>query len=312
MMFKSLQTKITASLLALSMLGIAPPLCHASILNAVQLGTVLTGGTTRIDDTVIPSGTTLFTGDRIVSELPALIHLDTGGRIEIVRAAARFSRHEEQLVVHVEEGQLSFVINEGEAVQIVAGEYRLTADRGFRNSGRLSVDSTGRMTMNVIEGVFTATDQVTETQTELKKGDALATETHRGTGSLSLNGTTITDNALSVPAGKFRGMCVVVGREAYAVSGNTGNVISIQGTWKQLTGEYQYQILECEAKMLIQAGATPESARNAVSVAVFGAPQVTGSNTRRNTAIILGIGAGVGIPLVIKAAKSDDKSPSSR
>ncbi|HSW38964.1 MAG TPA: hypothetical protein VLL97_05670 [Acidobacteriota bacterium] len=303
---------ISKALLVFFTLGAMPFSALCENTRDSLLGTVLTAGTTRIGGAPASSGTTIFHGDRIVSELPALIRLHSGSRIELVEASARFFRQKDQLVIHADEGQLRFVFNPGEVVHINAGDHVLTAVSGSRNSGQMSVDAAGLVEVNIVEGVFALKNQATGAQTELGEGDVLAAGTHSGTGTLSRNGRTLTDNSLSFPPNAFRNRCIVAGKEAYPVAGNSGTVISIIGTWKQPTGNYDYQILPCEEKALIAAGATPASAGDAVSIAVFGATQPRESRAVRNAAIILGIGAGAGIPLAIKAAQSDAKSPNSR
>jgi hypothetical protein len=266
----------------------------------LPLGSIVSTGNTTIGGTTAPSGTTIFVGDKITSVDATLINLNSGSKGDA-------------LLVRMNKGLLRFNFNDRENVQIEAGEYRFmpTGDSGA--VGELGMNQSGQIAMNLQKGSFKALNTITGIQTEITVATPFAVMDLAGKGRIVNDGNSVSDDFLSLGTDSLRGQCIVAGNEAYAISGNNGNRIMINGNWGLRTDEYTYQVVACTEEAMVQAGASREAARNAVVTSVFGVqPTPQQSHTARNAAILAGIGGGVVIPVAIKAMGNDEKSQSSR
>lgn len=305
--------KLTGILISVPLLFVAAPFSMAEAVSTGPLGSIVSTGSAVIGSSAAPTGTTIFPGDRIASESPALINLKSGSRIEITKATAHFDRNGDALLLQMDEGLLRFSFKKGEEVQIKAGDYRFTAVGDSGHTGELGMNRRGQIAMNVMEGSFKVMNTANGSRTEASVGTPFAVMDQTGRGQISSKGQTVEDTFLSLGPDELKGQCIVAGSEAYAISGNTENTITVNGSWKLKTGEYTYQVVECTEEAMMQAGASREAAKAAVVTSVFGvSPAEGGSHTARNVAIVAGVGAGVAIPLAILATRKDEKSPSSR
>jgi hypothetical protein len=308
---RSAWVKITGLLLALTLILITAPFTLAESIAAAPLGAIVTSGSTTIGSMTAPSGTTLFDGDLVVSSEQTLVSLNNGSRVEMTKTTAHFDHEGEILVLHVDEGLLWFKFNEGDQVRIHAGDYLFTTVGEESHTGELGLNSRGQIAMNVLKGAFEVLDTASGQRSEVSVSTPFAVMDQTGKGVVS--GKTIKDNFLSLEPDSLKGQCVVAGSEAYPISGNSRDVITVDGTWKLRAGEYTYQVVEFTEAVMIRAGASQEAARAAEVQSVFGvAPAAPASHTMRNVAIVAGIGGGVAIPIAIKAMGDDEKSPSSR
>lgn len=289
----------------------ASPSARAGTLAAAPLGAVVSTGNTTIGNTAAPTGTTVFAGDKVVSEDPALINLNSGSRVEMTKATASFDRNGGTLVMQVDEGLLRFSFNKGEQVQIEAGDYVFTAVGDSGNTGEMGMNRRGQIAMNVLKGAFEVLDTASGKRSELSVSTSFAAMDMTGKGRIA--GQTLQDDFLSLEPDSLKGQCVVAGSEAYAISGNTKDTITVNGKWKLKAGEYTYQVVACTQEALTRAGASTEAAKAAVVTSVFGVPPATKtSHTMRNVAIVAGVGGAVAVPVAIKAMGNNEKSPSSR
>ena len=103
----------TAILLSLPVFLGTIPFSSAEIFASAPLGDLVTSGHTMIDNTDVPTGTTIFPGNLVTSNEPALIRFSSGGRIEITKAATSFSRRDKVLVVKIDQGLLRFNFDKG-------------------------------------------------------------------------------------------------------------------------------------------------------------------------------------------------------
>jgi len=208
----------------------------------LPLGAIVTPGTVVVGNTVAPTGTTVFAGDRIAtSSVPALISFTSGSRVEMTQAAATFSRQGQTFVVRASQGLLRFNFKKGEAVQIIAGDYSFDAVASdSAHVGELGLNPTGQVVLAVTEGVFAALNTATGARTEVLPNSPLVAMDQGGKGSVARNGKTLTDAAGSYKADELKCKCIVAASEAYQVVGNTATIVTIKGAWKANSGTYDY------------------------------------------------------------------------
>jgi hypothetical protein len=269
-----------------------------------------------VGNSVAPTGTTVFPGDRIVTSEPALINFSNGSRIEMTKAAATFSRQGNTLVVAANRGLLRFNFLKGEEVQINAGRYSFTSvGKDSAHVGELGLNRNGQVVLTAAEGVFTCLNTASgEVAEVLPNGSFVATELS-GQGTVTKGGKTLTDSTKSYQTDELKGKCLVAGGEAYTITGNTATVITVKGSWKVNSGSYEYKITDCTKDALIAAGATAGAAAGAATAAAAAAAAgaaagaAVGISTATTLAIVAGVAGAVGLGVGIQQAT---KSPSSR
>jgi hypothetical protein len=149
------------------------PFSLAETFSASPLGTVVAPVSVTVGNTVAPTGTTIFAGDRVASDSPALINLNSGSRIEMTKAAATFNRQDNTLVVQANEGLLRFNFIKGEVVKINAGKYTFSSANDSAHVGELALNSKGEVIMYVGEGTFTALNNATGARSEVSLGNPI-------------------------------------------------------------------------------------------------------------------------------------------
>lgn len=290
----------------------APPLLPEAY-DSGPLGSVMSTGETFLGGSAAPAGTTIFAGDQVRSEDPALISLNSGTRIEMTRAAANFDRKGDVFILRADEGLFRFRFENEDHVEIEAGDYRFKAAGNSSATGELGLNRRGQVAMNLTAGSFDVLNTVSGMRSEVSVATPFAAMDQTGRGRIANDGQTVADDLLSAEKDSLKGQCVVIGDEAQAISGNSGNVITVNGNWDKKSGQYTYHVVACTEEALVRAGASLESARKAVIASVFGVPPVAPpSHAARNAAIIAGVGGAAALPLALKAMKKDEKSPSSR
>jgi hypothetical protein len=321
-MQRSLFTRATAVLLASLILTATAPFSPAETLATSPLGAVTTSGKVTVGNSVASTGTTIFSGDRVVTnEAPALINFSTGSRVEMTKAAATFTRQGGVLSVQASNGLLRFNFEKGENVSIKAGKYNLSsAGNGTAHAGELGLNKNGQVVMALNKGVFAAYNTVTGERSEITPNTPLMMLDQSGQGSLSKGGRTLSDASKSWQMNELKGKCVVASGEAHVIQGNTGNTLTIRGDWDLNTGSYDYTVTDCTREALIAAGATAASAGAAAAAggAAAGAAAAgagaAGAAAGATVAVVAAVIAGaVGAAVAIKEATDDDeRSPSSR
>lgn len=321
-MQRSLFTRATAVLLASFILTVTAPFSPAETLATSPLGAMTTSGKVTVGTSVASTGTTIFSGDRVVThEAPALINFSSGSRVEMTKAAATFTRQGGVLAVQASNGLLRFNFEKGENVNIKAGKYSFSSvGNGTAHAGELGLNKNGQVVMALNKGIFAAHDTVTGERTEITPNTPLVMLDQSGQGSVSKGGKTLSDASKSWQMNELKGKCVVSGGEAYVIAGNTGNTLTIKGSWKLNAGSHDYTVTDCTKAALVAAGATAAAAGAAASAggaAAAGAAAAgagaAGAATGATVAIVAAVVAGaVGAGIAIKEATSGDKSPSSR
>ncbi|HTY62852.1 MAG TPA: hypothetical protein VMG30_11435 [Acidobacteriota bacterium] len=227
------------------------PFSPAESVSLHPLGTILASDHAMIGNTKAPTGTTFFSGDRVSSDEQVLIEIDNGSRIELIKAAAGFSRQNKRLVIQTDQGLLRFSFKAGEEVEITAGRYDVTAVGDSRHTGELGLNRRGQIAMDVSEGAFAVLNQDTGAQTEVNPKKPLVVIAQGGQGILSNNGRTLTDTSLTLNPDELNQKCIVVKSEAHPVKGNSKDVVTIDGFWKLSTGKYAYKVVDCTEESMI-------------------------------------------------------------
>ncbi|HUJ88568.1 MAG TPA: hypothetical protein VLX12_00115, partial [Syntrophorhabdales bacterium] len=264
-------------------------------LAAPPLGTIVTAGTVTVGNSVAPTGTTVFAGDKIAAmSQPALINLVSGSRIEMTKAVMTLSRRGKSLVVQANEGLLRFNFLKGEEVEINAGRYRFTAVGGdSAHIGELGLNKNGQVALAVTEGIFASQDTVSGERKEVTPKNQPQTTLLEGKGRVTKNGNTVT--VITEPynnKNELKGKCIVAGNDAgkdvHSIESNTETIITISGSWKLKSATYDYKITNCNKEALVDAGAE-EGAAGVAAIAAGAAAAV---------------GLGVGINAATKSVSS--------
>ena len=320
-MQKSLFSKATAVLLASLIFTVTAPFSPAETFATSPLGAMTTSGKVTVGNSVASTGTTIFSGDRVITQdAPALINFSSGSRVEMTKAAATFTRQGRVLAVQASNGLLRFNFEKGENVNIKAGKYNFSsAGNGTAHAGELGLNKNGQVVMALNKGIFAAHDTVTGERTEITPNSPLVMLDQSGQGSVSKGGKTLSDASKSWQMNELKGKCVVSGGEAHVITGNTGNTLTIRGSWGLNTGSHDYTVTDCTRDALVAAGATAASAGAAASAggAAAGAAAAgagaAGGAAGTTAAVVAAVVAGaVGAGVAVKEATEDDRSPSSR
>ncbi|MGA2263950.1 MAG: hypothetical protein ABSH28_21270 [Acidobacteriota bacterium] len=161
--------RILAVVLSLFALIATVPFSLAEVITATPLGVIVTPGTVTVGRNVAPTGTTIFSGDKIsTSGKPALINFSSGSRIEMTQATATFSRVGKALVVTADKGLLRLHFLKGEEVEIRAGNYTFTAlGTDSAHSAELGLNGKGDVVLTPTEGIFSSLNKATGARTEV-------------------------------------------------------------------------------------------------------------------------------------------------
>jgi hypothetical protein len=306
MVHRPVRRKALAVLLsALTMIMTAPVSPAETIATASPLGRIVTPGSAIVGKTAVPTGTTIFAGDKVSSTQPALINFESGSRIEMTKAAATFSRQGRTLVVQASQGLIRFNFLKGEDVQLNAGMYRFSTLGGANHVGELGLNRKGQLVMTMREGSVAAVNSVTGARTEVSPSAPFYATDQGGTGAIAKGGKSLIDETKTFQADEFAGKCVVGATEAYRILGNTANVVSIEGAWGLETGNYGYSIVACTKEAMMAAGASEASAKAAAAAA----GGVAGSGGGVTAAVLAGVVGSVGLGIGVHEAT---KSSSSR
>jgi hypothetical protein len=149
------------------------PFSPAEAFSIAPLGAIVTAGSVTVGNAIAPTGTTIFSGDRVASDGSALLNLKSGSRIEMTKASATFNRQDNTLVVQANEGLLLFSFVKGEDIKINAGKYTFSSANGSAHVGELALNSKGEVVMYVGEGTFTALNNATGVRSEVSMGNPM-------------------------------------------------------------------------------------------------------------------------------------------
>jgi hypothetical protein len=84
---------------------------------ASPLGNIVANGNVTISNVAAPTGTTIFSGDKVTSAQLALVKFYGGSRIEMTKSTATFSRNGKTIIVQTNGGLLRFYFIKREIVQ---------------------------------------------------------------------------------------------------------------------------------------------------------------------------------------------------
>jgi|GEM_PF-3263783 hypothetical protein len=301
--------KVLAVAISVLTIFVTVPFSISETVAASPLGVIATQGTVTVGNSAAPTGTTLFAGDRIAAtNLPALVSLKSGSRIEMTKAVATLSREGNTLVVQPVEGLLRFNFVKGEEVQINTGRYNFTTvGKDSSHAGELGLNRNGQLVLAMTEGTFASFNTVSGEQKEVSPNKPLQATDLQGNGTITKGEKTLTDNSKAFDVNRLNKRCIVAEKEAHSIASNTATVITVKGSWKLNTGAYDYKISDCNKDALLAAGASAASATAAVGAAAGGAAAgaAAGLGTAAVVGIVGGTAAAVGVGVgVYEATKS--------
>lgn len=296
---------------------------QAEMAGGLPIGKLATSGTVSVGNALAPTGTALFSGDRLSAQnSPAFVRFGSGSRVVLPRgSAATIYRKGTGLIIQAEKGTLGFHFVPREEARIEAGRYTLTASaRDVAEVGELFVGADGRIAMALRSGSFSAFDAKSgksfdvSAQTSGQSGLQAA-----GNGSLVNDTNAFSDTAQRWSANSLMGKCIVARGEAHRIMSNEATTLTLQGTWLLFSDTYKYAITECTAQALADAGASigiEEALKEPPAPVVPAKPMAetppvrtasTGMSRGAKTAIIVG-GAGGAAAGVAVAVSRKSKS----
>jgi hypothetical protein len=135
------------------------PFSLADTIKTVPVGVIVTSGKVMIGEGSAPSGTTLFSGDKVLAEKDgALINFFSGSRIEMTKATAIFTQQGKTLVANISQGLLRFNFAKGEDVQIHAGKFNFVVKGNSAHVGELGFNNKGEIAVTMSEGALSLVD----------------------------------------------------------------------------------------------------------------------------------------------------------
>jgi hypothetical protein len=290
---------------------------RAEMTGGLPIGRLATSGTVSVGSALAPTGTALFSGDRLSAQnSPAFIRFRSGSSVVLPRgSAATIYRKETGLLIRAEKGTLGFHFVPREEARIEAGRYMLTSSaRDAAEVGELVVDADGRIAMALSSGSFSAFDAKSGQSFNVSAQDSgKAGSQSAGSGSLVNDTNTFSDAAQRWAANGLRGKCIVARGEAHRILSNQATTLTLQGTWLLFSDTYKYAMTECSAQALADAGAiigVEEALKEPPAPKIPAAPKLdtppvqtasTGMSRGAKTGIIVGVagGAAAGVAVAV-------------
>jgi hypothetical protein len=227
-----LRNKIIAAFLCALTISVILPFSFGGASVALPIGKTASSGTVSIAGSTAPSGTAVFSGERVVAQgAPALIALRQGGSILLGEgAAATFSQNGGFLVIQAYMGTLSFNFLPGGQIRIQAGSRSYVASESG-SVGEIAVTPEGGSAVSVASGSLTAFDSSASAAQLQNKGN------------LTKGSDSFTDPNAHWASNSLQGGVLDVGGRQYKIVSNTEKTIRIQGTFALDTGSYNYSII---------------------------------------------------------------------
>jgi hypothetical protein len=277
---------------------------------ALPIGRLTTSGTVSIGNVPAPTGTTLFSGDRLSAQnAPALVSLSGGSSVVLTHgAAATISRKGRALIVQAEKGIIGFHFVPSEQVRIETDRYKFTSSAEDKAEvGELTVGAGNRVSMSLSSGRFSALDTKSGESFDISSSPQAKPKSQPGgTGKLVNDTDTFSDAGKHWTKNIFRNKCIVVRGEAHRILGNKSNTLTVSGTWLLFSGTYEYTITECTAQALADAGAEI-GVEDAIRVSSAQA-RPHGMSAGAKTAIVLGVAGGAAAGTAVAVSRKS-KSP---
>ena len=290
---------------------------RAEMASGLPIGRLATPGTVSVSNALAPTGTALFSGDRLLAQnSPAFIRFRSGSSVVLPRgSAATIYRKETGLLIQAEKGTLGFHIVPREKARIEAGRYTLTASaRDVAEVGELVVGADGRIAMALSSGSFSAFEAKSGKSFDVSAQNSGQSGLQSAeSGSLVNDTNTFSDPAQRWSANGLMGKCIVARGEAHRILSNEATILTLQGTWLLFSDTYKYAITECTPQALADAGAVigiEEALKEPPAPVVPAKPKVetppvrtasAGMSHGAKTAIIVGGagGAAAGVAIVV-------------
>ena len=263
MTMNSLSRPISALLWSLLAISMISTVSFAEGSDSSPIGKLATSGRVSIDGTSAPTGTVVFSGDRIATqEFPALISFLKGSSVVMTQGTtASFSRSGKALTIIAGKGVLGFNFLAGEDVIIQAGTYKFTAsglDQAI--TGELALSSKGEAEMSVSSGNFSVSNTATGDRSQVSPSSGqVPAQLWFGKGDLTKGRNTFSNPSVKWEADELKGMILEVRGEKHKILSNTATTVTIEGVWALATGAYDYVIekggISTGAKVAIAAAA---------------------------------------------------------
>ncbi len=285
-------TKINSGLLASLLVLMTGPFSFAQSL-AVPLG-VMTAPRSGVEvgNSLAPSGTMVFPGDRITSrEGPAIISFQDGSRLEMTQASAEIDGSTSQLVLKAEKGLFRFNFAKGQNVRIQSGRYIFETVSEAPHVGSIGTNRNGQVAMILTEGTFAVANQDTGEQAEVTPETPLLVLSQKGQGGISSDGKSLTDTSKSWQPDEHKGKCLQIGENTYEIVSNTADTVTIEGEQQIPSGTQGYEIKDCDGN----AGAAAVAGAGAATAGAAGAGAAGGFPVLLVVGVAGGAGAGVAI-----------------
>jgi hypothetical protein len=294
----------------------ATPLSLQAEMTAIPpLGRLATSGTISIGNVLAPTGTVLFSGDRLsAQDSPALVNFNSGSSVVLARgAAATISRKGKTLLVQAERGTIGFHFVPREIARIEAGHYKFTASaKSGEGVGELVIGTEGQVAMSLSSGSLSAFNTASGESFEVSADSQAKSESLAAANGILVNDTnTFSDPTQHWTENSLSDKCIVVRGEAHRIVANKAATLTLRGTWLLFSGTYEYTIAACTEQALANAEAAigVEEALEASAAVVPPVPSPSpGMSAGAKVAIFAGVagGAAAGIAL---AASNKSKSP---
>jgi hypothetical protein len=248
----SLRNKVIASFLGALTIIVLLPLAFGDMPNGLPIGKTASSGIVSIAGSTAPSGTVVFSGERVVAQdSPALISFRQGGSILLGEGAgAKFSRNGDLLLIQADSGTMSFNLPPGEKVRIQAGSRSYVSSESG-SVGEITVAPNGESALSVASGKLYALNTATSgTQTQENKK-----------GNLTKGGNSFSDPNANWKPDELVNRNLKINGKPFTIVSNTEKTIKIKETFSLDTGVYVYSISEppvigkSRTKLYIAAGA---------------------------------------------------------
>jgi hypothetical protein len=265
----SLRNKVFASFLSALTIFIILPFAFSGIPVGLPIGKTASSGIVSIAGSTAPSGTVVFSGERVVAQdAPALIAFRQGGSVLLNEgASAKFSRKSDLLMIQADGGTISFNLPPGEKVHIQAGSRSYVSSESG-SIGEIKVTTDSESIVSVTSGklyAINAATGVAQTQ-EIKKGN------------LTKGGNSFTDPNARWKPDEYANFSIKINGKPFTIVSNTEKTIKIKETFTMDTGTYSYD---------------------------FGEPKISKSHTGLIVGGIAGAGAAGGIIALIAGKSSN-------
>jgi hypothetical protein len=233
MFTRSLHNRLFASSLSALTLLVIIPFSLGGTSAALPIGQTTSSGVVSIAGSTAPSGTVVFSGERVMAqEAPALISFRQGGSVLLNEGAgATFSRNGDVLLIQASNGTMSFNLPAGEKVRIQAGSHNYVSSESG-SVGEITMVPEGAPSVLVASGNLYA----------LNAAASVAAAQDQPKGNLTKGSNSFTDPNAKWKPDQYKNYGLLINGKQFTVVSNTEKTIKIKETFSLNTGTYSYSI----------------------------------------------------------------------